>query len=71
MTEDPTMIVKSVDRAMDYGYRITKVVLRYATSYWVWKPNVIHFGFVRSEEIALRLCDTHLKRSMGWIDETS
>jgi len=58
-------ILKTTDRAENYGYRIKEVVLKYATSWWVWVPGVKHFGAFKSEERALQICDTHLKRSLG------
>lgn len=60
-----SQMLATVERAEEYGYRVKKVVLKYATSWWVWKPGVVHFGFVKSEELALQLCDGHLKRSLG------
>ena len=58
-------IVKTIDRAENYGYRIKKVVLKYATSWLVWVPGVIGFGAYKSEERALQICDGHLKRVLG------
>lgn len=47
------------------GYTFKEIVLKYATSWWVFGPASQNLGFVVSEQLAIERCEMHWRRAHG------